>query len=83
MFNVCIRYWHCRIIADQYIVITVSSTFTMEEFKSANFSTVAYHIIDRVSMKWISSMNDTDASIVDTCLILLAHDVRRDFPPLV
>ncbi|ORM39674.1 putative tRNA(His) guanylyltransferase [Babesia sp. Xinjiang] len=37
-----------RIIGDQYIVVTVSSTFTMEEFKSANFSTVAYHILDRM-----------------------------------
>lgn len=37
-----------RIIADQYIVTTVRSTFTMEEFTSANFSDVAYHIIDRM-----------------------------------
>ncbi|GFE53702.1 acyl-diacylglycerol acyltransferase 1-related enzyme [Babesia ovis] len=37
-----------RIIGDQYLVVTVSRTFTMEEFKSANFSTVAYHILDRM-----------------------------------
>ncbi|EDO06858.1 MBOAT membrane-bound O-acyltransferase family protein [Babesia bovis T2Bo] len=37
-----------RIIGDQYIVVTVSNTFTMQEFKSANFSTVAYHIFERM-----------------------------------
>ncbi|KAK1442102.1 sterol o-acyltransferase [Babesia gibsoni] len=37
-----------RIIADQYIVTTVTSTFSMEEFKSADFIVVAYHIIDRM-----------------------------------
>ncbi|CDR95848.1 diacylglycerol acyltransferase, putative [Babesia bigemina] len=37
-----------RIIGDQYIVVTVTNTFTMQEFKSANFSTVAYHILDRM-----------------------------------
>ncbi|AFZ80355.1 diacylglycerol O-acyltransferase, putative [Theileria equi strain WA] len=37
-----------KILADQYIVVTVTNTFTMEEFKSANFFTVAYHIIDRM-----------------------------------
>ncbi|SJK85830.1 diacylglycerol O-acyltransferase [Babesia microti strain RI] len=37
-----------KIIADQYIILTVKNTFTMEEFKSANFIHVAAHIIDRM-----------------------------------
>ncbi|GIX66198.1 acyl-CoA:diacylglycerol acyltransferase 1-related enzyme [Babesia caballi] len=45
-----------RIIADQYIVVTVSSTFTMEEFKSANFYTVACHIFDRVGPAVVPNM---------------------------
>eukprot|EP00375_Theileria_parva_P003093 XP_765774.1 diacylglycerol O-acyltransferase [Theileria parva strain Muguga] len=37
-----------KILADQYIVVAVTNTFTMDEFKSANFFTVACHIIDRM-----------------------------------
>ncbi|BAM38769.1 acyl transferase [Theileria orientalis strain Shintoku] len=37
-----------KILADQYIVVAVTNTFTMDEFRSANFSTVACHIIDRM-----------------------------------
>ncbi|UKJ87772.2 acyl transferase [Theileria orientalis] len=37
-----------KILAEQYIVVAVTNTFTMDEFRSANFSTVAYHIIDRM-----------------------------------
>ncbi|XP_954478.1 acyl transferase, putative [Theileria annulata] len=46
-FTLCIC-TNDRILADQYIVVAVSNTFTMDEFKSANFFTVACHIIDRM-----------------------------------